>query len=53
MLNRAEPVVKELLDMGCLQVVVIFIPKGSHIDSTRNPEHYDRTYQYIKGFGLE
>lgn len=35
------------------QGMIIFIPKGSYVDFTRNPEYYDRTYQYLKSLGLE
>jgi hypothetical protein len=35
------------------QGMVIFIPKGSVTDSTRNPKHYDVIYNYLKEIGLE
>jgi len=35
------------------QGVVIFIPEGDTNDSTRNPEYYDGTYNYLKEIGME
>ena len=37
----------------CRQGMVIFIPKGSTTDHTRNPIHYDGIYEYLKEIGLE
>lgn len=34
------------------QGMVIFIPKGSSTDNTRNPVFYDETYHYLKNLGL-
>lgn len=35
------------------QGLVIVVPNGNREDSTRNPEFYDETYQYLKDFGIE
>ena len=32
--------------------MVIFVPPGNPEDSTRLPEYYDRTYQYLRSVGL-
>jgi DUF2075 family protein len=34
------------------QGMVIFVPSGISEDSTRLPEYYDRTYQYLRRVGL-
>ncbi|MEY4763067.1 MAG: hypothetical protein RLZZ200_2923 [Pseudomonadota bacterium] len=34
------------------QGMVIFVPLGNPEDSTRLPEYYDRTYQYLRSVGL-
>jgi hypothetical protein len=34
------------------QGMVIFIPPGSTSDSTRKPEYYDRTFQYLLSIGV-
>jgi hypothetical protein len=33
--------------------MIIFIPEGSNEDETRNSEHYDETYEYLKSCGIE
>jgi hypothetical protein len=33
--------------------LIIFIPNGDRIDSTRNPAFYDETYEYLKDIGLK
>lgn len=33
--------------------MVIIVPKGSLIDSTRDPSYYDCTYNYLKEIGIE
>ena len=33
--------------------MVIFVPVGSQVDTTRAPEIYDSTYQYLKDIELE
>jgi hypothetical protein len=33
--------------------MVVFIPKGSPDDPTRNPKHYDAIYNYLKEVGIE
>ena len=35
------------------QGMVVFIPKGSPDDPTRNPKHYDAIYNYLKEVGIE
>lgn len=35
------------------RVMVIYIPKGTHDDHTRNPKFYDGTYQYFKQLGIQ
>ena len=35
------------------QGMVIFIPEGSDTDHTRKKEFYNKTYQYLKGIGLD
>ena len=35
------------------QGMAIFIPRGNPEDHTRVPEFYDRTYDYLKGLGIE
>lgn len=35
------------------QGMVIYIPRGSHEDPTRNPKYYDGTYKYLKSIGIE
>jgi hypothetical protein len=34
------------------QGMVIVIPKGDTLDSTRSPDYYDRTFDYFEGLGL-
>jgi DUF2075 family protein len=34
------------------QGMVIFIPKGSSDDITRDPKYYDNTYEYLKRIGI-
>lgn len=34
------------------QGFVIYVPKGNRADATRQPEYYDRTYEYFKSLGL-
>ena len=34
------------------QGFVIYVPKGSGEDSTRNPAFYDETYAYLKSIGI-
>jgi DUF2075 family protein len=34
------------------QGMVIFIPHGSTLDKTRDPQYYDNTYKYLKDIGL-
>lgn len=34
------------------QGMVLVVPQGSEIDSTRSPKYYDSTYQYLKSLGL-
>ena len=33
--------------------MVIVVPKGSLVDSTRDPSYYDCTYNYLKEIGIE
>lgn len=35
------------------QGMIIFIPNGSILDSTRRPEFYDKTFEYLKNIGIE
>ncbi|MBQ6851166.1 MAG: DUF2075 domain-containing protein [Oscillospiraceae bacterium] len=35
------------------QGMAIFVPKGSRMDATRNPEWYDGIYDYLKEIGVE
>ena len=35
------------------QGMVIFIPSGDSVDSTRKPEFYDGTYNYLKSIGFD
>ena len=35
------------------QGMAIFVPTGSHMDTTRNPEWYDGIYNYLKEIGVE
>lgn len=35
------------------QGYVIYVPKGSSSDPTRPTEHYDETYEYLKGIGIK
>ena len=35
------------------QGMVIFVPEGDEHDATRSPEFYDRTYEYLRGVGIE
>lgn len=34
------------------QGMVIVVPEGSRRDKTRAPEHYDSTFEYLRGLGL-
>lgn len=34
------------------QGMVIFVPPGDGGDGTRDPEYYDRTYEYLRGIGI-
>jgi hypothetical protein len=34
------------------QGMVIVVPEGSRADKTRAPEHYDSTFEYLRGLGL-
>lgn len=34
------------------QGMVIFVPPGDPADSTRKPEFYDETYEYLAGLGM-
>jgi hypothetical protein len=34
------------------QGMVIFVPRGSDEDMTRNPVFYDKTYEYLKSLGI-
>lgn len=34
------------------QGMVLFVPKGTETDPTRNPSYYDSTYAYLKSIGL-
>ena len=34
------------------QGFIIYVPKGSHEDITRNPSFYDETYAYLKSIGI-
>ena len=34
------------------QGMVIFVPPGDPADATRPPEHYDATFQYLRGIGI-
>lgn len=33
--------------------MVICVPEGNPEDSTRNPDYYDGTFDYLKSIGLE
>ena len=33
--------------------MVIVVPEGDPTDSTRNPEMYDLTYNYLKSTGIK
>jgi hypothetical protein len=35
------------------QGMVIFVPKGDELDSTRSPRAYDETFRYLERLGLE
>lgn len=35
------------------QGFVVYIPKGNPEDSTRNPEYYNQTYNYLKSIGIQ
>jgi hypothetical protein len=34
------------------QGLVIFLPKGDDLDTTRKPEYYDQTFEYLKEIGI-
>ena len=34
------------------QGIVVLIPEGDDVDTTRKREWYDRTYNYLKGIGI-
>lgn len=33
--------------------MVLVVPEGDVKDHTRHPEHYDATYNYMKGIGFD
>jgi Uncharacterized conserved protein (DUF2075) len=35
------------------QGMVLFVPQGDHLDPTRSPEFYDKTYEYLLSIGIE
>lgn len=35
------------------QGMAIVIPEGDSNDPTRNPEHHEGTYEYLRGIGFE
>lgn len=59
--NRIKKVERQAYQLNAYRVLltrarqgmIICVPKGDSSDSTRLPEFYDGTYEYLKSFGFE